>query len=195
MRCNLLNDNNMINYQCSTKFELYQSNFRWAANQTFAKPILWQYLFYESLITYLSCLCYFGNTFANSHPSPYRSKHMKADMALPTGHDQRRKLQPGFSWWLMPHNQSIGQWGSEIRSWTRWPEEACDPAIIHLCPHRVPLNVCRSVPALNSPPLTKRADAIRVSAQLGLLGHNTTPTSRSLPLSAQLGDPGPLQKT
>lgn len=52
---------------------------------------------------------------------------------LPTG--CRKVLQTGFSWWVMPHNQSIGWSRSEIRSWTYWPEEASDLSIIHLCPH------------------------------------------------------------
>lgn len=109
---------------------------------------------------------------------------MKVDNALPVGQGWRRKLRPGFSWWLMPQNQSIGQCGSEIRSWTRWPEEASDLPTIHLCPHLVLLNVWHSVLPLNSPPLTKQADAISLSVQLGLLGHNTTPTLLSSSLCA-----------
>lgn len=60
---------------------------------------------------------------------------------LPTGRGCRKTLQTGYSWWVMPHNQSIGWSGSEIRSWTNWPEEASDLSIIHLCPHLLQLNV------------------------------------------------------
>lgn len=53
----------------------------------------------------------------------------KAGNAVPVVLSWRKKLWPGFSWWLMPHNQSIGQWRSEIRSWSRWPEELNHPSL------------------------------------------------------------------
>lgn len=135
------------------------------------------------------------------HPSPYSGTYMEPDNTLPGSRGWIRKQQLGFTSWQMPHNQLIGQWESEIRNWTHWPLEACDLSTIHLCPHVVPLNVWRSDLPLKSPPLTKQADAaIGLSIQIGLLGHNTTPTSFSLPLQTadpglQFGDPGPSQKT
>lgn len=119
------------------------------------------------------------------HPFPYSGTYMEPDNTLPGSQGWIRKQQLGFTSWQMPHNQLIGQWGSEIRNWTHWPPEACDLSTIHLCPHVVPLNVWRSDLPLKSPPLTKQADAaIGLSIQIGLLGHNTTPTSFSLPLCA-----------
>lgn len=66
---------------------------------------------------------------------------MWSGTCLPAGCCCGRMLKTGFSWWLMPQNQSIGRCGSEIRCQANWPEGASDLSIIHLCPHLVPLNV------------------------------------------------------
>ena len=157
--------------------------------------MIWNRVTVQILSLTLMQLCHQQHVCLNVHPSPYSGISMKANNTLPMSQGWRRKPQPGSGWWLMPHNQSIGRWGSEIRRWTRRPEEACDLPTIHLCPHLVLLNVWRSVLPLNSPPLTKQADVISLSVQLGLWGHNTTPTSVPLPLSVQPADPGPTQKT
>lgn len=93
------------------------------------------------------------------HPSPYADTYMKADNSLPVGQGWRRKWWPGFTWWLMPHNQSICQRWLEIRSWTFWSAEVSDPSTIHLCPHLVLQNFWFSTPPLDSLLLTKQADA------------------------------------
>ncbi len=54
-------------------------------------------------------LCHWQHVCSYVHPSPYSGTCMKADNALPVGQGWRRKLWPRFTWWLMLHNQSIGQ--------------------------------------------------------------------------------------